>query len=432
LFAQEPTGKVRVDGDADASLKKAAKVIHAKYAYPFISHCPMEPQNCVASYRDGKVELWAPTQNPASGRAGVAKALGIPPENITIHLIRGGGGFGRRLAVDYMIEAAVISREIGAPVKVLWTREDDLQHDFYRPAGYHSLSAGLDASGKLTAWRDHFVGFARNDYFARSAVPGAEVFPSGFVPNYSLKTSQIKFNMPIGPLRAPGDNAHAYVLQSFIDECAQAAGKDPIDFQIQLLRSALPGEGAGKGGGPFAPGFTAERMVVVLERVRQISGWANRGSLPARTGMGVACYWSHLGYTAQVHQVRVESDGNLFVQKIWIVTDVGKHIINPTNAEHQIQGALLDGLSAALGQQITLDKGRVVQSNFNNYRLLRNTNIPAIESEFLKTDHPPTGLGEPAYPSVAPALCNAIFAACGRRVRKLPVNISDLKDSSVN
>jgi isoquinoline 1-oxidoreductase beta subunit len=426
LFAQEPTGRVRVDGDADEALKKASKVIKARYAYPFISHCPMEPQNCVASYTDGKVELWAPTQNPASGRAGVAKALGIPAENITIHLIRGGGGFGRRLAVDYMIEAAVISREIGAPVKVLWAREDDLQHDFYRPAGYHSLSAGLDASGKLIAWHDHFVGFARNEYFARSAVPGADVFPAGFVPNYSLKTSQIKFNMPIGPLRAPGDNAHAYVLQSFLDECAQAAGKDPIDFQIQLLRNPLPGEGTGRTAERFGPGFTAERMVAVLERVRQMSGWANRSSLPVRTGMGVAWYWSHLGYTAQVHRVRVE-DGRIMVQKIWIVTDVGKQIINPSNAENQIQGALIDALSAALGQQITLDKGRVVQGNLNDYRLLRNVNIPEIESEFLKSDHAPTGLGEPAYPSVAPALCNAIFAACGKRVRKLPVNFDDLK-----
>lgn len=427
LFAQEPTGKVRVDGDADAALKNAAKVIQAKYAYPFISHSTMEPQNCVASFADGKLELWAPTQNPASGRAGVAKALGIPVENVTIHLIRGGGGFGRRLAVDYMIEAAVISRQIGAPVKVLWTREDDLQHDFYRPAGYHNLTAGLDASGKLTAWRDHFVGFARNEYFARSAVPGADVFPSGFVPNYSLKTSQIKFNMPIGPLRAPGDNAHAYVLQSFLDECAQAAGKDPIDFQIQLLRNPLPGEGTGKVAERFGPGFAAQRMVAVLERVRLNSGWAKRSSLPARTGMGVAWYWSHLGYAAQVHQVRVESDGSIIPQKIWIVTDVGKQIIHPSNADNQTQGALIDGLSAALGQQITLDKGRVLQSNFNDYRLLRNENIPSIESEFLKTDNAPTGLGEPAYPSVAPALCNAIFAACGKRVRKLPVNTSDLK-----
>jgi isoquinoline 1-oxidoreductase beta subunit len=428
LFGREPTGKVRIDGDADEALKKAAKVIRAKYAYPFISHAPLEPQNCIASYIDGKVELWAPTQNPASGRAGIAKALAIPAENITIHLIRCGGGFGRRLAVDYMIEAAVISREIGAPVKVLWTREDDLQHDFYRPAGYHNLAAGMDASGSLIAWQDHFVGFARNEYFARSAVPGAEVFPAGFVPNYSLKTSQIKFNTPIGPLRAPGDNAHAYVLQSFIDECAIGADKDPIDFQIQLLRHPLPGEGTGKGGGPYGPGFIAERMVVVLERVRQMSGWAGRRSLPPHTGMGVACYWSHMGYAAQVHQVRVETDGSIIPQRIWIATDVGKHIINPTNAEHQIQGALIDGLSAALGQQITLNKGRVVQSNFNDYRLLRNVNIPSIEQVFVKSDHAPTGLGEPAYPSVAPALCNAIFAACGKRVRKLPVNAADLKN----
>jgi isoquinoline 1-oxidoreductase beta subunit len=168
-------------------------------------------------------------------------------------------------------------------------------------------------------------------------------------------------------------------------------------------------------------------MVAVLERVRLNSGWDVRSSLPVRTGMGVAWYWSHLGYAAQVHQVRVESDGSIIPQKIWIVTDVGKQIINPSNADNQTQGALIDGLSAALGQQITLDKGRVLQSNFSDYRLLRNENIPSIKSEFLITDHAPTGLGEPAYPSVAPALCNAIFAACGKRVRKLPINTSDLK-----
>ena len=428
LFQCAPQGTVRVDGDPDGALKRAAKVVRASYAYPFISHVPMEPQNCVASFKDGKVEIWAPTQNPGPGRAGVAKTLGISPDNITIHMIRAGGGFGRRLANDYMIEAAAISKEIGEPVKVLWAREDEIQHDFYRPGGYHNLSAGLDSDGKLVAWNNHFVGFARTEYFARLAVPGADAFPAGFVPNYALKTSRIAFNIPVGPLRAPGDNAHAFVFQSFLDELAHAAGKDPIDFQLELLKNPLPGEGQGtKGGNPFGPGFFAARMITVVERVREMSGWAARGSLPRGSGLGFACYWSHLGYAAQVHKVSVAADGVIRPERIWVAVDVGKHIVNPTNAEHQVQGAIIDGMSAALGQQITFDKGRVVQSNYNNYQLLRNNNIPHMEITFVKTDYAPTGLGEPTYPSALPALCNALFAASGRRVRKLPVRLPQLK-----
>jgi isoquinoline 1-oxidoreductase subunit beta len=427
LFAQPAQDQVRVYGSPDAALRNAAKVVRASYSYPFISHVPMEPQNCVASFRDGKVELWAPTQNPGPGRAGVAKTLGIDPNDVTIHMIRCGGGFGRRLANDYMIEAAAISKQIGAPVKVLWAREDEIQHDFYRPGGYHNLSAGLDTAGKLTVWHNHFAGFARNEYFARLAVPGADSFPAGFVPNYALKTSRIPFNVPVGPLRAPGDNAHAWVFQSFLDELAHAAGRDPIDFQLDLLRNPLPGEGEGKNGNSFGPGFISARMTAVLERARDLSDWKSRSRLPQRTGMGVACYWSHLGYVAQVHQVRVGADGTVTPLKIWVVVDVGSHIVNPTNAVHQVTGSIVDAMSAALGQQITFEKGRVVQSNYDDYILLRNRKIPPIQVEFLTTPYSPTGLGEPAYPSALPALCNAIYAASGQRVRKLPLSSAALK-----
>jgi isoquinoline 1-oxidoreductase beta subunit len=427
LFTQPPEKSVRVDGDPDAALKAAAKVVRAQYSYPFIAHVPMEPQNCVASYQDGKVEIWAPTQNPGPGRAGVARTLGIKPENVTIHLYRCGGGFGRRLANDYMIEAAAISKEVGAPVKVLWTREDDIQHDLYRPGGYHNFSAGLDASGRLIAFHNHFVGFAKGDAISRFGVPGPDVFPAGFVPNYALKSSKISFNMPTGPLRAPGDNAHAFVFQSFLDELAHAAGKDPIAFQIELLNSPLPGEGEGKGGNAFSPGFLAKRMITVLETVREMSGWKYRSSLPARTGLGLGCYYSHLGYVAQLHQVHVDSHGVITPQHVWVAVDVGRHIINPTNAEHQVQGSILDGISAALDQQITIEKGRVVQSNFHDYRLLRNGKIPTITVVFVKSDYAPTGLGEPAHPSSLPAFCNAIHAACGKRVRKLPLSTEQFR-----
>jgi isoquinoline 1-oxidoreductase beta subunit len=424
LAKQKPEHDVRVDGDPDGVIGHAAKVVSAAYSYSFISHATLEPMNCTASFKDGKVEIWAPTQNPAPGRDGVVKALGIPPENVLIHMIRAGGGFGRRLMNDYMIEAAVISKQIGAPVKVLWSREDDLQHDFYRPGGFHNLTAALDEHGKLIAWRNHFVGFARTQYFAGVSVPGAHDFPAGFVPNYALRTSRISFNMPVGPLRAPGDNVHAFVFQSFLDEVANAAGVDTIDFNLALLKSPLAGEGQGKVGAvpPFAPGFMAQRMIAVIERVREMSGWGYRGRLPKGTGMGFGWYWSHLGYVAQVHQVKVDGDGVITPERMWVAADVGSHIINPTNAVNQMQGGVLDAISAALAQEITLDKGRVVQSNFNDYRLLRNRKVPQIDVVFVPSDYPPTGIGEPPYPSSIPAFCNAVSAATGQRVRSLPLS----------
>ena len=424
LAKQKPESDVRVDGDPDAAIEHAAKTVSAAYSYAFISHATLEPMNCTASYKDGKVEIWAPTQNPAPGRDGVVKALGIPPENVLIHMIRAGGGFGRRLMNDYMIEAAVISKQIGAPVKVLWSREDDIQHDFYRPGGFHNLTAAVDEHGKLLAWRNHSVGFARTKYFNNSAVPAPGLFsPAGFVPNYALRTSRISFNMPVGPLRAPGDNVHAFVFQSFLDEVAHAAGMDTIDFNLALLKSPLPGEGQGKiGGNAFAPGFLANRMIAVIERVREMSGWRDRGR-PSRR----APAWA-LGGLEPSRLCRSGApgpgrpDGVITPERVWVAADVGKHIINPTNAVNQMQGGILDAVSAALGQQITLDKGRVVQSNFQDYPLLRNRKIPQIDVVFVPSDYPPTGIGEPPYPSAIPAFCNAIFAASGRRVRQLPLN----------
>ncbi len=420
LFTEPAHDTLRVDGDPDAALKGAAKVVRASYSYPFLAHATLEPQNCVASFKDGKVEFWAPTQWPSRSLPTIAAQLGIAQDNIVIHMLRCGGGFSRRLANDYMIEAAVVSREIGAPVKVLWSREDDMQHDMYRPGGYVNLTGGLDAKGKLLAWSNHFAGFARTKVFNRISYPYPELFPAGFVANYSHKTSRIPFNVPVLPLRAPGSNAYAFVFQSFMDELAHAAGRDPIEFQLEILKGPLPEV---KTSPAVQPGFEATRMISVIERVRDMCGWSNRKNLPKDTGMGFACYWSHRGYVAQVHQVSVTRNG-IKPQKVWTAVDIGRHIVNPSNAENQVQGSIIDGLSAALGQQITLDKGRVVQSNFHDYSLLRNTNIPSIEIDFLKTDNAPTGLGEPAHPPALPAFCNAIFAASGKRVRSLPINVA--------
>lgn len=419
LAAGKAQRTVRNDGDVDAALKASAKTVEAAYAYPFLSHANLEPQNCTAEFKDGKLEIWAPTQNPEPGRQLTAKTLGIKPEDITVHMIRGGGGFGRRLANDYMVEAAWIARETGAPVKLLWTREDDMAHDHYRPAGFHFFRGGLDAAGNLTAWHDHFVTFGEGTVVAPSAGMAASEYPARFVPNCRLEMSAMPLGVPTGPLRAPGSNALAFVMQSFIDELAHAAGADPLAFQIKLL-----GDKPTVGDPPAAYG--AARMRGVLQAVGEMSRWG-KVKLPRGEGMGVACYYSHLGYFAEVAHVAVSPDGAVKVKKVWVAADVGSQIINPHGALNQVQGSVLDGLSEALHQAITIEAGRVEQSNFTDYPLMRISEAPAVDVKFLKTAFPPTGLGEPALPPAIPALTNAIFAASGKRVRSLPITADMLK-----
>ncbi len=419
LGAKTPANNIRKDGDPAGALQGAAKVLEATYHYPFIAHAPLEPMNCTAHAQGDKVEVWAPTQNPEPGRRLVAQTLGVPAKNVTIHFTRIGGGFGRRLMNDYMVEAAWISKVAGAPIKLVWTRADDMQHDFYRPAGWHFLKAGLDANGKLVAWQQHFVSFGENGSFARSANMDGNIFPAGRVPNLSMGYSLIPFGVPTGPLRAPGSNALAFVFQSFIDELAHTAGKDPLQFQIDLLGKdeLLPGRGVG---------FNTARARGVLEKVREVSGWG-QGKLPARTGRGVAFYYSHLGYFAEVVEAAVSNDGRVTINKVWAVGDIGSQVINPTAAENMAQGAILDGLGEALSQKITIAEGRVLQANFDSFQLLRLSQAPPIEVHFIKTANSPTGLGEPPLPPAIPALCNAIFAATGKRIRTLPIDRATLK-----
>jgi isoquinoline 1-oxidoreductase beta subunit len=407
-----PGWMVRTDGDAERALASAAKTVEAAYAYPFLSHAPLEPQNCTARYHDGKLEIWAPTQSPDSGREWTAGVLGIPPSAIEIHMTRAGGGFGRRLGNDFMVEAAWISKAVGSPVKLVWSREDDMRHDFYRAAGFHFLQGGVDASGSIVAWRNHFVSFGEGTKFSgRFTDITPDEFPAGLIPDFALGASVMPFDIPTGAMRSPRSNALAFVMQSFLDELALAGGKDPLELRLAFLDGARGDDAA-----------RAQRMRGVLELVAEKSGWRKRPRGNGR-GMGIAFY----GTFAEVADVSLGSGGALHVNRIWAAGDLGSHVVNPSVAVNQVQGAVLDGLAQALALEITIEGGRAVQSNFNDYPLLRMRQAPPVEVYFKRTGNPPSGLGELALPPVIPAVCNAIVAAGGPRIRSLPLSKHGLR-----
>ena len=415
-----PERNIVSNGDVIAALASAAQVVRADYAYPFLAHVPMEPMNCTAWVTGDKVEIWAPTQNPEPGRKAVAKVLGVPEANITIHLMRSGGGFGRRLVNDFMIEAAVIARTAKTPVKLTWSREDDIAHDWLRPGGWHSYTAGLDAAGKVIAWDNHFISYGKDGKFARAADIGESDFPARLIDNFRIGASILPLESNTGYLRAPANNAFGFVTQGFIDELATAAGQDQLAF-----RQALLGEPRWLGDPTKRGTYHTGRMRGVLDKAAAMAGWGRK--LPARSGLGIAFHFSHLGYFANVIEAQVADDGSVRVVKVWVAGDVGRQIVNPSGALAQVQGSVLDALGAAMGQAITFADGAVEQRNFGDYPLLRMDATPMVEVAFVTSDYPVTGMGEPAYPAVAPAIANAIFAATGVRLRTLPFDTTALK-----
>jgi isoquinoline 1-oxidoreductase beta subunit len=437
LAASGDPDRAFVTSQAEVGLKYGSSqskttAIDVEYEAPFLAHATLEPQNCTAHVHDGRCDIWGPLQMPTSGANVVAEVLGFPRDAVDIHVTRIGGGFGRRLLSDYAAEAATISKAVGAPVQVVWSREDDIRHDYYRPAGLHRVRAALDSDGRLAVWDHHLVNVSRNRYRLGDTPPEStetygllapirdaktqfdgDLQPT-LIPNCRVQYTEVRTAVPTGALRAPSHNINAFVIESVLDELAHQAGVDPI-----ALRLAYIGE---KKDFPSttdeATNFDATRLKNVLRLAVERSGYGK--SMPKGQGRGIAVHFTFGSYCAQVADVTVDASHRLRVNRVVAVIDVGLPV-NPLNLEAQTQGGIIDGLSAALFGEITIEGGRTVQSTFENYPLLRNRDAPAIDVHLVPSRERPTGFGEIALPPIAPAVTNAIFAATGIRIRRLPI-----------
>jgi isoquinoline 1-oxidoreductase beta subunit len=399
-------------GDVDEALAGASQVVESSYYYPFVSHANMEPQNCTAHYKEsGDLELWAPTQNPKSGRRLISNTLGIPEDRIHVNLMRIGGGFGRRLRSEFMAEVAWIAREVRRPVQLQWTREDDMRHDYYRPGAWHDFKAGLNDDGRMIAFDHHFITFGANGESVNGAGLSRNHYPAGLVPNFRLRQSLVETNVPTGPWRSPGHSAYGWAYQSFFDEVALAAGRDPLEFRLDLLSRSY---------GDVQ--IDRQRATDVLKLAAEKAGWDSREVGDDR-GLGIAFHYDHGAYVAYVVEV-VANRSFIKVEKVFAAVDCGP-VINLSGARNQVEGGFVDALSTA-NLEITFANGAAEQSNFSDYELLRIGQAPEIEVEFIQSDNSPSGLGEPPLAPAAPAVCNAIFAATGTRVRNLPFSRSGI------
>lgn len=399
-------------GDAESALKGAVKTLRASYVYPFIAHATMETQNCTASYAEGRLELWTGSQNAGSGVNAISRLLDIDKKKITVHMVRAGGGFGRRLTNDTMLEAAYLAMELGVPVHVFHSRESDMAHDYYRPGGFHHLEAGLDAQGRLCGWRQHFVTYGNGGKEVRAAGMGTDLFPLAVIPSFRVERSLLPLGVPTGYWRAPGSCAIAWVLESFLHELSHAAGRDHVAFLLELL-----GEPRWLDEGNLRSLHTGRAAGVIRLAAEKI-GWG--GPKTAGQGRGLAFHFCHQGHVAVAAEVHVDEGKRLQVQRVVVACDVGQ-VLNRSGAENQVEGSVMDGLQALWLQRITFEDGQVEQSNFHDYPLASMRMAPKIECYFVQSDYHPTGLGEPALPPVLPAIANALFDACGERVRSLPL-----------
>ena len=413
---------VHDQGDYPAALSAAKRVIRHRYEVPFVSHAPLEPQNCFAWVKKDSAHIIAPTQMPGGASRAAAAVTGLEREHIKVDMTRVGGGFGRRLSNDYVAEACMISQKTGWPIKLQWTREDDIRHDFYRPGGTHELVAGLDSEGKLTAWSQRLASGSK--YYRRKGMKdenlwGAELYPDDFpqamVDNYRLEYFHNTIGLPRGSWRAPAHTVNAFVIQSFLDEIAHDSGQDPLALRLKLLGKVEQQPYSGHGG----PVMTPARLARLLKFVSKRIGYGT--ARPIGRGVGIATHFTFGGYAAHAIEVSVNSAGELTIERIVAAIDCG-FAVNPNAVEAQLQGGTIDGISTALGLEITVRDGRVEQSNFTDYPLMKIAQVPALfEAHVMNYDDTPTGVGEIGLPPAAPALTNAIFNAIGVRIRKLPI-----------
>jgi isoquinoline 1-oxidoreductase subunit beta len=423
-----PGKELKKIGDPGSAVATAAKTVEADYETPFLAHMTMEPVNCTASVRDGTCEVWAPTQNPNGMATALASVLNLPQSALTIHITLIGGGFGRRLCIDYGVEAALISRSAGTPVKVIWTRDDDIRHDYYRPISHHRLRAGLDAQGQVTSWQHHIAAPSTDSTFLGGEVPdtgGTEIagtgLPNGTVPNYLLEQSFLHTAVPRGYWRAVDTNWNHFAVQCFIDEIAAATGKDPLALRQHLI--ATKQKPAAQSDNEGETPVNVDRLLGVLNLVAEKSDWGK--PLPAGRGRGIAGLYGFGSYVAHVAEVSVTKDGTLRVDRVVVAVDCGQ-VINPDLVAAQIEGGVVFGLTSALYDEITIQNGQVQQTNFDNYPMLRIADMPNVEVHLVPSHEPPGGIGEPGVPSTAPAVANAIFAATGKRLRRLPFQTQEL------